>query len=151
MKFPFFSSKGWSKIDLEGKKQVSQATDNSIIGTPPGDPPTIPLPIPILPVESSHIHEWELVGKTFCEPKTNVTFQNDADLNKLALVGKTNYIFQCKTCPEFKKVEADGLEATALDGLLDKVDAHGPEFVVRGDSTYVIAKQQQPLTQIPLR
>ena len=149
MKFPFSFSKGWSKIDLEDKEPVSLTPDNSL-GVPPGGLPVIP-PLPTFPVELPHNHEWELVGKTFCEPKTNVTFQNDADLNKLALVGKTNYIFQCKTCPEFKKVEADGLEATALDGLLDKVDAHGPEFVVRGDSTYVIAKQQQPLTQIPLR
>lgn len=139
MKFSFPVFKGWSKIDLEDKKLVSP--DSNISSSD----------LSQLPIEPPHNHEWELVGKTFCEPKFNVTFQNDAELNKLALVGRTNYIFQCKGCSEFKKVEADGLEATALDGLLDKVDAHGPEFVIRGNSTYVIAKQQQPQVQIPIR
>ena len=90
--------------------------------------------------DSAHVHEWDLVAKTFVEPKPHVSIANNDQLTKLSLTGVTTLLFQCSSCSAFRKEELPGLEQTALDRLLDKVDVGGPEFVVRDATTYVLMK-----------
>lgn len=87
---------------------------------------------------------WTLVAKTFIEPK-NVTYQDNPELSKIALTGQTVFLFQSEDGTEFRQEVCEGLENTALDRLLDKVDATGPEIIVRGDKRYVLARHADPM------
>lgn len=100
--------------------------------------------------EEAHVHQWDLVAKTFIEPKP-ITVQGSQEISKLLFTGQTTYLFQCSLCSEFRKEVCEGLETTALDRLLDKVDLTGPEYIVRDKGTYVLMKYQTEQAQLPVR
>lgn len=104
-----------------------------------------------LPQVEAHEHEWDLIAKTFIEPKPMTTIAGDSEATKLALTGKTTYLFQCSKCSQFLKQECEGLETTSLDRLLDKVDIHGPEYILKNGKTYVILKQPEQPGNLPVR
>jgi hypothetical protein len=92
------------------------------------------------PQAPPHTHDWELVAKTFVEPR-NMNITGDAHLTQIALTGITTFLFQCVECKEFRKEECPGLETTTLDKIIEKVDISGPEYIVRGNSTYILMRR----------
>ena len=55
------------------------------------------------PVEEKpdHTHNWELIAKTFVEPKP-ISIANSLELTQLSMTGMTTFLFQCLECKEFK-------------------------------------------------
>lgn len=102
----------------------------------------------ILNSSSSPDAQWELISRTFIDPKP-ITVSGDDRLNKIALCGMTTYLFHDKTHNIFKTVETFGLEQTSLDRLLDKVDVGGPEYILRDGKTYILLKQEKQ--ELPVR
>jgi len=86
-----------------------------------------------------HKHDWELLAKTFVEPKP-INFPNNLELTQLSMTGMTTFLFQCTECKEFKKEEVQGLETTTLDNLIDKVNVSGPEYVLKDGQTYILMR-----------
>lgn len=99
-----------------------------------------------------HSHSWQLLAKTYVEPKS-ITVQGHEDINRVLFTGQTTYLFQCSECSEFKKEVMEGLEDTALDRLLDKVELTGPEYIRRGTNVFVLLKNQEASQgqNLPLR
>lgn len=125
MEIPFF------------KKELKEPVD--IISTPTSDLS-----------ETFPDGEWELIARTFTEPK-NVTNASEPSLTKIALCGMTTYVFMDKKHNVFKTLEVFGLEQSSLDRLLDKVDIGGPEYILRDGKTYVLLKQPENQQNIPLK
>lgn len=98
----------------------------------------------------SHKHEWELVAKTFVEPKP-FTSTSDANLSRLALTGMTTYLFQCVGCPQFQKNECEGVEETTLGHLFEKVDISGPEYISHDGKIYVLIRKPDAPQTISVR
>lgn len=102
------------------------------------------LPFPFREKESppshDHIHEWELVAKTFVEPKPFTSIDNTA-LSRLALTGMTTYLFQCTKCAAFQKNECEGVEETSLSHLFEKVDISGPEYISHEGKIYILMRR----------
>lgn len=89
-------------------------------------------------------HDWQPLIKTIIEPK-NVNFDDPA-LTRLAFTGATTYVFQCAICKSVRKEMCEGVETTALERLLDKVDLSGPEYLIKEGKTYIIMrKPDQPI------
>lgn len=104
--------------------------------------------------EDIHTHVWELIARTFVEPKYNFSVANNDALTKLALSGATTLLFQCNICSEFRKEELPGLEQTSLDRILDRVETSGPEYITRNNTVYVLMKHPDSNSQqqgVPLR
>lgn len=95
------------------------------------------------PIEQSetpnHKHDWELLAKTFIEPKP-INIPGSLELTQLSMTGMTTFLFQCTDCKEFKKEEVQGLETTTLDNMIDKVDISGPEYILKDGKTYILMR-----------
>jgi len=100
--------------------------------------------------KSNHKHNWELIAKTFVEPKP-ISVQGALDLTRLSMTGMTTFIFQCTECDEFKTQMTEGIETTTLDRLIDKVDISGPEYIMRDGKTYILMKYQKVQENLPIR
>ena len=107
-----------------------------------------------------HIHDWEVVSKTYASPvrvegNVQINQQADKDLLEKTLFGVTVILWQCLICKDFRKEEMLGSDENTLDELINKIEAYGPQFVERdGNKTYVIAKytvSPPPLGNIPVR
>jgi len=107
-------------------------------------------PKDIGPSPTDHIHEWELVAKTFVEPKP-INIPESVELTQLCLTGMTTYLFQCTECHEFRKEEVSGVETTTLDKLIEKIDISGPEYVMKDGKTYILMPYKKQEQTIPLR
>jgi hypothetical protein len=98
-----------------------------------------------------HVHDWELVAKTFVEPKS-INIPESLELTQLCLTGMTTYLFQCTECKEFKKEEVSGVETTTLDKIIEKIDISGPEYIIKDGKTYIMMRYQNNQNQnIPIR
>ena len=105
-----------------------------------------------VPQKPDHKHEWDLVAKTFVEPQPAITIVDNPEITKLAFTGMTTYLFQCSKCDEFRKQEVTGVESTALENLLAKVEIGGPEYILKDGKTFILMKQpENPPQNIPVR
>lgn len=95
-----------------------------------------------------HEHEWDLVLRTFVEPKP-INFPDNKELEKISLTGMTTYLFQCKKCQSFHREECLGLEETDLERILAKVEVGGPEYIMKDNKTYIVMRK--PDTSLPMR
>ncbi len=103
----------------------------------------------INPIVAPQIHKtWKLLVMTTVLPHP-MQVPDDPITTRLSLTGKTTYLFVCEETGEFRKEEVEGVEPTDLDTLIAKVDASGPEYVLRESGTYILMKK--PQDGIPLR
>ena len=107
-------------------------------------------PVPEFLKEPDHVHEWEIVAKTFVEPKP-INIPESMELTQLCLTGMTTYLFQCAECHDFRKEEVSGIETTTLDKLIEKVQISGPEYVMKDGKTFIVMQYQKPEQTIPIR
>lgn len=91
---------------------------------------------------------WNLAVTTVVMPRP-MNVPDDPAVTRLSFTGKTTYLFVCQETGEFRKEEVEGVEPTDLDMLIAKVDASGPEYVVRQSGTYILMKKPQDV--LPVR
>ena len=109
------------------------------------------------PPKPIHVHEWDLISKTYASPVRNMQLNQigDKDLLQQTLFGLTVILWQCLVCKELRKEEMLGSDENTLDELIVKSEEYGPQFVEReGGKVYVIAKYQVPAAApagIPIR
>ena len=105
--------------------------------------------------EPEHIHQWEIVMKTYAPPHTNININSPSpELLQKTLFGITTLLFKCVLCPALKQEEVLGTDEQPLDQLLEKVEIIGPQYIQKEGVTFVVAKYQPPIQQsanLPLR
>lgn len=114
------------------------------------------LPSPITPPLDPHIHQFEIVMKTYAPPHTNVTANGSYpdDIFRKALFGVTTLLSKCVVCSASKQEEVLGTDEQPLDQLLEKVEQFGPQHIQKEGVTFIVAKYQPPVqqsTHLPLR
>ncbi len=105
-----------------------------------------------LPVQADHLHQWDIIMKTYAPPVTPRETMTDK-LFERSLFGLTTLLFKCVICSETKKEEVLGSDENHLDELLKKVALYGPQYLQQEGVTFVVAKWVPPTqqTNIPLR
>jgi len=91
---------------------------------------------------------WKLAVTTVVNPHP-MHVDGDPAVTRLSFTGKTTYLFVCEETGEFKKEEVEGVEPTDVDILISRVDASGPEYIVRQTGTYILMKKPQDV--LPVR
>jgi hypothetical protein len=91
---------------------------------------------------------WKLAVTTVVNPHP-MHVDGDPSVTRLSFTGKTTYLFMCEETGEFRKEEVEGVEPTDVDTLIAKVDASGPEYIVRQTGTYILMKKPQDV--LPVR
>jgi len=91
---------------------------------------------------------WKLAVTTVVNPHP-MHVDGDPAVTRLSFTGKTTYLFVCEETGEFKREEVEGVEPTDVDILISRVDASGPEYIVRQTGTYILMKKPQDV--LPVR
>ena len=108
---------------------------------------------------NGHTHEWEIVAKTYASPikdssVANIQTATAANLSEKILFGVTILLWQCLVCKIFRKEEMLGSDTDTLQDLIDKAEMYGPQFIQKGNQTYVISQYSPVASQtgnIPVR
>lgn len=99
--------------------------------------------------KTDHIHNWDLVSRTYAPPRKDVaSFVGDKthilSLEKL-FFGVTSLMWRCTICHEFHKEELLGSDEETLDELIEKAEVYGPQFIIQGDKTYALTRYVPPV------
>ena len=107
------------------------------------------------PPKPIHVHEWDLISKTYAPPAKNSQVNvADKETIEKTLFGVTVILWQCLVCKDLRKEEMLGSDENTLDELIVKSEEYGPQFIEREGKTYVVAKYQVPVAapaSIPIR
>jgi hypothetical protein len=108
---------------------------------------------PPTPLQPEHVHQWEVLIKTYAPPRPNVE-DLPPDVFQKALFGITTLLSKCVLCSESKQEEILGTDEQPLDQLIEKVNQFGPQYIQKEGVTFIVAKYQPPTqqsTNLPLR
>ena len=94
--------------------------------------------------QPTHDCNWELVSKTYAPPKKDISLGNFSDTDRSVvekvIMGVTTLLWKCTVCNNFKKEELLGSDVDTLEELMEKADEYGPQYVQRGDKTFVVMR-----------
>lgn len=102
----------------------------------------------------THDHSWDIITKTYAPPRKDLQGGNFSEsLQEKLLFGVTTLLSECTICHERLVEELIGTDEQVLEEIMDKADAFGPQYVNRGDSTYVIGRYYPVVdnSNIPVR
>lgn len=86
-----------------------------------------------------HNHDWESISKTYAAPTKILPTRDISDsLMEKCLLGLTTLVSRCRICQQLQKEEILGTDELQLDDLMDKVESFGPQYIYRGENTFMI-------------